>query len=174
MLSGQIKAFGVGVLLCRNDLYKNVIRYTLLWPLSNFTKYAELHSTLEALADFQGRASSAEDRLVCWLLENKNFWIARTVELKKCISSYGKISSYSNYKTCLFLHICVWDFLCFSCLDISNSRSTLNALMLDGCLEWEWVLPEYNLRGAGQCHSTAAGFLMRRKPSEESSFSHVE
>lgn len=42
MLPGQIKAFGVGVLLCRNDLYKNAVRYTLLWPPNNFITYAEL------------------------------------------------------------------------------------------------------------------------------------
>lgn len=52
MLPGQIKAFGAGVLLSRNDLYKNGVSYTLLWPPNNFLKYAELHSTLQALADF--------------------------------------------------------------------------------------------------------------------------
>lgn len=54
MLPGQIKAFGFGVLFCRNYLYKNGVRYILLWPLNNFMEHAELHSTLQALADFQG------------------------------------------------------------------------------------------------------------------------
>lgn len=61
MLPGQMKAFGVGALLCRNDLYKNAVSYTLLRPPNNFIKYAELHSTLQALADFQDCASSTED-----------------------------------------------------------------------------------------------------------------
>lgn len=46
MLPGQMKAFGVGALLCTNDLYKDAVRYFLLWPPNNFIKYAELHSTL--------------------------------------------------------------------------------------------------------------------------------
>lgn len=170
MLPGQIKAFGVGVLVCRNDLYKNGVRYTLLWPLNNFIKYAELHSTLQALADFQGMLVQLKTDQFADHQKTKisELLVARTLEWRKSISSYGKISSYSNYKTCFFLHICAWGFLCFSCLDVSNSRSTLNELTLDGSQEWERVLPEYNLWGTGQCCSTAASFLMRRKLSEES------
>lgn len=65
MLPGHIKAFGAGVLLSRNDLYKNGVSYTLLWPPNNFLKYAELHSTFTGTCRFPRHASSAEDRLVC-------------------------------------------------------------------------------------------------------------
>lgn len=58
MLPGQIKAFGVGALLCRNDLYKNAVRYTLLQPPNNFMLSC---TALQTLADFQDCASSAED-----------------------------------------------------------------------------------------------------------------
>lgn len=109
MSSGQVKAFDVGVLLCRNDLYKNGVRYTLLWPLNNFMKYAELHSTLQALADFQGVLVQLNTDQLADYQKTKisEQLVARTLERKQCISSYRKISSQSSYKTSLFLHICV-------------------------------------------------------------------
>lgn len=51
MLPGQIKVFGAGAQLCRNDLYKNAVRYVLLQPSKNFIKYTEIHSTLQSLVD---------------------------------------------------------------------------------------------------------------------------
>lgn len=76
MLPDQVKAFDVGVLVWRNDLQKNGIRYTLLWPLNNFIKSAELHSTLQALADFQGMLVQLKTDYLLIIREQKflNSW----------------------------------------------------------------------------------------------------